>query len=68
MAQWVKNPTAGAWVAVEAQVQSLTQGSALKDLALPSLPGRLQWQLGFSPWPRNFHMPQMQPLKKDQKN
>ena len=33
MAQWVKNPTAAAWVATEAWVWSLAQYSGLKDLA-----------------------------------
>ena len=28
--------------------------------------GSLLWQ-GFSPWPRNFYMPQMQPKKKKSK-
>ena len=58
MAQWVKKPTAVAHVIVEVWVQSLAQGSGLKDLAL------LHLQLRFSPWPRNFHMLQVQPLKK----
>ena len=37
MSQWVKNPTAAAQVAVEVWVQSLAQGSGLKDPALPQL-------------------------------
>ena len=56
--QWVKNPTAKAWVTVQVWVQSLGQCSRLKYLALPQL-----W-LGCSPWPRNFHIPWVQPLKK----
>ena len=32
VAQWVKNPTAVAWVTVEVQVHSLAQSSGLKDL------------------------------------
>ena len=32
--QWVKNPTAVAWVAVDAQVQSPAQQSGLEDLVL----------------------------------
>ena len=52
--QWVKNLTAAAQVPVEAQVRSLARHSGLKDLALPEL---WQLQLGFNPWPRNFHMP-----------
>ena len=56
VAQWVKNLTAAAQVAAEAQVQSPAQGSVLKDPALPQLRCRLQLQLGFSPWPRNFHI------------
>ena len=41
--QWVKNPTAAAWVAVEVQARSLAQCSGLKDPVLPpgwdSVPG-----------------------------
>ena len=37
MAQWVKNPTAAAWVATEAWVQSPAQHSLLKDPGLPQL-------------------------------
>lgn len=48
MAQWVKNLTAVALVAVEAWVPSPAQSSGLKDLTL---------QLSFSPWPWDFHMP-----------
>ena len=51
VAQWVKNLTAVAPVAVEAWV--LSPGawySRLKDLALPQL-----W-LRFNPWPGNCHM------------
>ena len=50
VAQWVKNLTAAAWVAVKVWAQSLTQCSGLKDLVL------LQLWLGFNSWPRNFHM------------
>ena len=32
--QWVKNPIAVAWVAMEVQVQSLARHSELKDPAL----------------------------------
>ena len=31
----------------------------VKDLALPQLWCRWQPQLGFNPWPRNFHMSQV---------
>ena len=55
MAQWVKNLTAGAWV------PSLAQCNGLKGLAL------LQLQLRFNPWPKNFHMPRVQPFKKKKK-
>ena len=37
MAQWVKNPTAVAWVIVEAWFQSLTEHSGLKNTALLQL-------------------------------
>ena len=38
--QWVKHPTAVAWVAVQARGQSLAQGSGLKDPVLPQLQHR----------------------------
>ena len=47
MVQWVKIPTA---VAEEVQVRSLALCGGLKESMLPQL------QLGFNPWPRNFHM------------
>lgn len=37
VAQWVKSPTAAAQFAAEAQIQSPTRGSRLKDLALQQL-------------------------------
>ena len=46
--QWVKDPTAAACAATEAQVQSPAWGNGLKDLVL------LQLQLiplEFNPWP-----------------
>ena len=49
MVQWVKKLTAVAQVTAEAQIQSLAQHSGLKDSAL------LLLQLGFNPWPGNFH-------------
>ena len=55
MAQWVKNPTAAAWLAAEVWVQSSAHRSGLQDLA------PLQLQLGFTPWPGNCHMPWVQP-------
>ena len=58
MAQWVKNLTGAAWVAVEMQVQYPAWRSGLKDLVL------LQLWLQFSPGPRNFQMPQAWLLKK----
>ena len=58
MAQWVKNLTAVAQVAVEAQVLSPAQHGGLKDPVLP------QPQLKFSPWSRTFHVLQVWPLKK----
>ena len=56
-AQWVKNPTAAARVAVEVRVQSPAQHSGLKD------PTLVQPGLRFNPWPVNFHRPQVFPLK-----
>ena len=64
MVQQVKNLTAMAQVAVEAQVQSLARCSGLKDLTLPQLWCWSQLWLRFSLWPGNFHMPRAQPKKK----
>ena len=50
-----QNPAAVAWVTAEMQVQSLAQCGELKDLVLPQ--HTLHLSLGFSPWPRNFHIP-----------
>ena len=58
MAQRVKNPTVMAQVIVEVGVSSLAWQRGLKDPVLPQL------QLGFNPWPRNFHRLQVQPFKK----
>ena len=57
MAQWVKNPAAVAWVPAEAQVSPPAPCSGLKDPVL------LQLQLGFSPWPWNFHLPWVWPQR-----
>ena len=61
MVQWVKNPTAAAWVAEEAWVQPLAQCNGLKNPALPQLWCMSQLWLGLHLWPRNFHMPWAQP-------
>ena len=37
MAQWVKNPTAAAWVSVEVRVGSPARCSGLKDPVLPAV-------------------------------
>ena len=58
MALWAKNLTAVAGVAVEVRVPSLAQLSGLKDLAL------LQLWLSFNPWPGNFHVSWVWPLRK----
>lgn len=55
VAQWVKNPTAVAQVAVEAQVGSLAQHSGLID--------PVSLQLRWRPWPGNFHMPRCGHIK-----
>ena len=39
----------------------------VKGLVLPQLWYRLQLQLGFSLWPRNFHMPLVQPWRRRRK-
>ena len=67
MAQWVKNPTAMAWVAEELQVRSLASHSGLKDLALSQLWCRSMLRLRFDPWPGNFHMLQVWPWEKTSK-
>ena len=61
MAQWVKNPTAVAWIAAEVQIQPPAQHSGLKDKVLLHL-----W-IGVNPWPGNFHMLWVQPFKKKKK-
>ena len=48
VAQWVKNLTVVAWVALEMQDQSLAQCSGLKNPALSPLP------LGFNIWSRKL--------------
>ena len=45
------------------QVCSPAQHRGLKDPALLQLGCRSHLQLGFSPWPGNFHMLQVWPLK-----
>ena len=40
----------------------------VKDPVLPWFWYRSQLWLWFDPWPRNFHMPQVRPLKKKKKN
>ena len=67
VAQWVKNPTVVAQVTVEMWVWSSAQHSGLKDTMLPQLCCSLKLQLRFSPWPRNFHMLWVLPLKKKSK-
>ena len=47
--------TAAAWVTAEAWVRSPAQCRGKEELAL------LQLQLGFNPWPGNFHMLQVWP-------
>ena len=59
VAQWVKNLTAAARVATEAEVQSLGLHNESKDLVLPQLRHRSQLWLGCSPQPGNFHMLQV---------
>ena len=61
VAQWVKNPAAVAWVAVEVWVPSLAWCSRLKDPMWPQLRCSLQPWCGFSPWPGNFPVPPEQP-------
>ena len=55
MVQRVKHLTSVAWLAAEVLVQSPAQCSGLENLAL------LQVWLRFSPWSRNFNMPQVRP-------
>ena len=51
MVQWVKNPTAAAWVAAEVQVQSPAPCIGLKGSVLPWLQHGLRLWLRFNPWP-----------------
>ena len=68
MVQWVKNLTATALVAEEAQLQSLTWRSGLKDPALQHLQHRSQLELRFNPWPRNVHSSWVWPYKETNKS
>ena len=68
VAQRVKNLTASTQVTAEVQDVFLAQHSGLKFPVLPQLWHRLQLQLRFNPWPRNFHTQQVQPLKKKTHN
>ena len=55
MAQWVKDPTAAAGVAAEAQVGSIPgPAQRVTDPALPQLWHGSQLQLRYYPWPRAF--------------
>ena len=56
MAQWVKNLTAAAWVAVEVWVRSPVQHSGFKDPVWLQLQHRLQLWLGFNTWIGSFHV------------
>ena len=67
VAQWVKNLTAAAQVAVEARVRSLAWHDGLKDLVFLQLQGQWQLWLRFTSWPGNFHIPWVQPFKKKKK-
>ena len=58
MVQWVKNPTAAAWVK---WVQFPAPRRGFKDLALPDLWQRSQLGLGFNLWPGTSIMPQEWP-------
>ena len=44
-----------------------TMGQWVNDLVLLQLRHRLELQLGFKTWPRNFHIPQVQLKKKKKK-
>ena len=67
VAQWVKNPTAVVWVSAEAWVPSPARQSVLRDSVLWQLWCKSQLQLRFNPWPRNFHILHIWPLKKKKK-
>ena len=68
MVQCIKSPIAASQVTVEVEVPSLAQHSGLTHPVLPQVPHRLQLQLRFNPWPRNVHMQQVSPLKKEKNN
>ena len=59
MVQWVKNLPAVTPVTAEARVQSLAQWVKGSKLSQP--------QLGFNPWPVNFHLPWVWLKKKKKK-
>ena len=62
MVQWVKNPTAAAGVTAEVQVQAPAQCSGLR-IRVVTAEHRSQLRLGFYPWPGNFNVLWVQPLK-----
>ena len=66
MAPWVKNliVMTPVQVAVEVWVQAPVRCNGLKDPALLHLWHWSELQLGFSPWPGNFHVLWKQPFKK----
>lgn len=59
MAKWIKNPTAAAQVAAEAQVWPLARCTRLKALLLPAATAAF----GFNLWSGNFRVPCVQPQK-----
>ena len=63
----VKNLTAVARITEEVEGLTPCPPQWVKDLALPLLWHGSQLQLRFSPWPRNFHMPQVQPGRKNER-
>ena len=56
LAQWVKDPTAVAWVTAEVWVQSSVWRCGVKDPALPHLWRRSQLWLRYNPWSWNLHV------------
>ena len=59
MAQWVKNLTAVPLVPKESRIGARAQRSGFKNQVLLQPGHRFQLWLGFSPWPRNFHVPRV---------
>ena len=61
MVQWVEDLVLSLWLHGFEPPTTTTPMQWVKDQELLQLWQRSQLWLRFDPWPRNFHMPQVQP-------